>query len=70
MKATLRPTFMRLMLMVTAIGLLLRATLFDQADLLFAMAIMMAVMIYEGLYHLASRSIQDRAPSVGATFSH
>ncbi|MES2175497.1 MAG: hypothetical protein V4523_16335 [Pseudomonadota bacterium] len=68
MKATLRPTFMRLMLMATAIGLLLRATLFDQADLPFAMAIMVAVMIYEGLYHLASRSIQDRAPAVGARF--
>jgi hypothetical protein len=70
MKATLRPTFMRLMLMATAIGLLSRATLFDQEDLPFAMAMMVAVMIYEGLYHLASRSIQDRAPVLFARLSH
>ncbi|WP_416462974.1 hypothetical protein [Sphingomonas sp. VDB2] len=63
MKTTLRSTFMRLTAMAAAIGLLLRAILFDRADLPFAIAIMVAVLVYEGLYHLASRSVQNRAPA-------
>lgn len=70
MKATLRSTFMRLTLMAAATGLLLRAILFDRADLPFAMAIMVAVMIYEGLYHLASRSVRDRVPIMSARLIH
>ncbi len=70
MKATLRPTFMRLMLMTTAIGLLLHATLIDQADLPFALAIMMAIMIYEALYQLASRSVRDWTPGGSTGLSH
>lgn len=70
MKATLRSTFMRLTLMASAIGLLLRAILFDRADLPFAVAIIMAVIVYEGFYHLASRSIRDRAPAAGTRLSH
>ncbi|WP_088185522.1 hypothetical protein [Sphingobium sp. Z007] len=70
MKATLRSTFMRLTLMAAAIGLLLRAILFDRADMPFAVAIIMAVIVYEGLYHLASRSVRHPAPAAGTRLSH
>lgn len=70
MKATLRSTFMRLTLMAAAIGLLLHAILFDRTGLPFAIAVMVAVMVYEGFYHLASLSVRDRPPTVRAGLSH
>ncbi len=70
MKTTLRSTFMRLTLMAAAIGLLLRALLFDRADLAATIVMMVAVIMYEGLYHLANRSIHDRGPAVNTRLSH
>ncbi|CAM8668965.1 MULTISPECIES: hypothetical protein [Sphingobium] len=58
MKATLRSTFMRLTLMAAAIGLLLRAILFDRADLPYAIGIMAAALAYEALFHVASNAIR------------
>jgi len=61
---------MRLTLMAAAIGLLLHAVLLDPGNLPYAIITMVAVILYEGLYHAASYSIQGRVPAVGAKLSH
>lgn len=70
MQATVRSTLMRLAVMAAAIGLLLRAILFEPADLPYAIGIMAAAMAYEGFYRVASGAIEDRAPAVSGAVSH